>query len=293
MKKFLLQPSFEFIFSISILCIFALPPMVLAQTPKKMEIEIINGDTTINGKNIKELTPKEKQDALNDMKNINGKTFNYELKTDGEARKNVIIKKRGNVDGDRIIIEKSDDMPMIADRSMEFKDSTGKTFHFKMKTLEDDNEELAFNNDEELSGLMKRRGPRMKMMMNFNDSRNSQNFSYTNTDNNGISTSASYNVSEPSKETLKKNAGIEKGALEIKDLNIVPEFSSGKTVISFNLPAKGTAEVQFKDSEGKVLWSDRSTTGSFRTAFTLGLNGIYYLQVSQAGKTVLKRIVKE
>jgi hypothetical protein len=86
---------------------------------------------------------------------------------------------------------------------------------------------------------------------------------------------------------------VEGGKLDISDLNIVPEFSSGKTVLMFNLPAKSVADVKLTDSEGKVLWSGKSAGSSFSKTFTLGLNGVYYLQVKQGNNVAVKRIMKE
>jgi len=73
----------------------------------------------------------------------------------------------------------------------------------------------------------------------------------------------------------------------------VPEFSTGKTLLMFNLPEKALAEVKLIDSEGKVVWNERSTTGSFTKTFVLGLNGIYYLQIKQGNNIAIKRIMKE
>ena len=142
--------------------------------------------------------------------------------------------------------------------------------------------------DDEMSlsgGFM---GPGMRR-----ERRNTQNFNYVNTDNEGFSTHVSFHVSEVSNDDLKKMPHIEGGKFEITDLNIVPEFTSGKTLLLFNLPAKTVAEVKLHDSEGKLIWSEKSTGGSFSKTFTLGLNGIYYLQVKQGNSVAVKRIMKE
>ncbi len=52
MKKFI-KPGFEFIFSVSLMVILGLPPLVLAQSQKNIKIKIINNDTTVNGRDIK------------------------------------------------------------------------------------------------------------------------------------------------------------------------------------------------------------------------------------------------
>ncbi len=126
-----------------------------------------------------------------------------------------------------------------------------------------------------------------------NSGRNSQVFNYSNTDNDGISTNISFRVTEPSKEKLKRIAGTDKAGLAINDLNLTPEFSTGKTNLSFSLPAKTIADVKFTDTAGNVLWADNATTGSFSKKISLPLNGVYYLQVKQGASVAVKKIVKE
>ena len=120
-----------------------------------------------------------------------------------------------------------------------------------------------------------------------------QSFDYVNTDNEGISTRVRFRVSEISNEDLKKMPHVEGGKFEITDLNLVPEFSTGKTLLMFNLPAKTLADVKLINDEGKVMWNDKSTDGKFIKSFVLGLNGIYYLQIKQGNNIAIKRIVKE
>ncbi|RYZ94920.1 MAG: T9SS type A sorting domain-containing protein, partial [Sphingobacteriaceae bacterium] len=125
---------------------------------------------------------------------------------------------------------------------------------------------------------------------------NSQSFNYTSTDDEGISTHVSYMVSDASAEKLSQIAGVDKVGLAIKDIHLSPEFSTGKTVLSFSQPVNKALDVQFKDSQGKVLWSENALTqtrGNFSKTFNLGLNGVYYLQVKSGGDIAVKRIVKE
>jgi len=67
MKKNLLKPGYEFIFTLSLLAVLGLPPMLFAQDKKDLNINITNGDTTVNGKKIKDLSPKERKAALKDI----------------------------------------------------------------------------------------------------------------------------------------------------------------------------------------------------------------------------------
>jgi len=123
--------------------------------------------------------------------------------------------------------------------------------------------------------------------------KNSQRFDYITTDNEGISTHLSFRVTEISNEDLKKMPHVEGGKFEITDLNLVPEFSTGKTLIMLSLPSKAIADIKLIDSQGKVLWNDKTNTGSFSKSFVIGLNGIYYLQIKQGNNIAIKKIVKE
>lgn len=125
------------------------------------------------------------------------------------------------------------------------------------------------------------------------DRRDSQNFDYENIDNDGISTHVRFHVSNISNEDLKRMPHVEGPKFEIEDLNIVPEFSTGKTFMTFNLPAKTVAEVKLIDSEGKLIWSEKSNGVRFMKSFVIGLNGIYYLQIKQGNGFAIKRILKE
>jgi hypothetical protein len=86
---------------------------------------------------------------------------------------------------------------------------------------------------------------------------------------------------------------IEGPMLNITDLNIVPQFSTGKTLLLFTLPSKGNAVVKLINSDGKELWTEKTTGSNFTKSFVIGLNGIYYLQVKQGSGIAVKRIMKE
>src|SRR5665213_742576 len=72
MKTHFLKPGFELIFSISLIAILGLPPMLMAQNQKDLDIKISNGDTTVNGKNIKDLSAADRKDALNNIRHMSG-----------------------------------------------------------------------------------------------------------------------------------------------------------------------------------------------------------------------------
>jgi hypothetical protein len=280
MKKFFLKPGFEFIFSLSLIVVLGLPPVLLAQGQKDIEIKIVNGDTTVNGKNIKELSATDRQNALRDIKHINSDngTAVYSFKrrdsTDGKAER-LEFRRR---------MENGAHQPIIAEHVV-VRDSLGNIIEVKPARRR------TFANRPGFGERNPDAGPGAGMR-SF-ERRVSQSFDYVNTDNEGISTRVRFRVTEISNEDLKKMPHVEGGKFEISDLNLVPEFSTGKTLLMFNLPEKGLADVKLIDSEGKVMWNDKSADGKFIKSFVMGLNGVYYLQIKQGNNIAIKRIVKE
>ncbi len=280
MKKFFLKPGFEFIFSLSLMVILGLPPVLLAQNQKDVEIKIVNGDTTVNGKNIRELSATDRRNALRDIKHIHNDpgpavySFKRGDSTDRKAER-LEFRRR---------MENGAHQPMISEHVV-VKDSLGNIVEVKPGRRRTFTNRPGFG-DRNFDG-----GPGAGMRPF--ERRVSQSFDYVNTDNEGISTRVRFRVTEISNEDLKKMPHVEGGKFEITDLNLVPEFSTGKTLLMFNLPEKGLADVKLIDSEGKVLWNDKSTDGKFIKSSVMGLNGIYYLQIKQGNNIAIKRIVKE
>ncbi len=264
MRKFILKPGFEFVFSLSLIVILGLPPMLLAQTHKDMEIKIVNGDTTVNGTNIKNLPAKDRQEALMDINHLDNQMSAISGDNKGDSAHHMYLFKRS--------------------------DSAGHGYnHIEFRKRIEENNDMANRPGLRGGGFDDRfRGPMSRF-----DSRNTQNFDYVNTDNEGISTHIRFHVSETSNEDLKKMPHVEGGKFDVTDLNLVPEFSTGKTLLMFDLPAKTVAEVKLVDSEGKIVWNDKATGGSFSKNFVMGLNGVYYLQVKQGRNISIKKIMKQ
>lgn len=281
MKTPLLKPGFEFIFSLSLIAILALPPMLMAQNQKDEDIRIENGDTTINGKNIKDLSPQERESALADIKHLSGAAT-----ADMNDNSNVLFFKQTDTAGGQ--------NPTTDENLVIQKDSAGNVTAMRMrrKAFARRMEMRLRNHNMPGGAAWMRRGGDTGPMMNF-DQRNSQTFNYVTTDNNGISTHESFHITGASNDDLKRMPYIQGPRLDLSDLTIVPVFTSGKTLLMFNLPAKTTAEVKLIDDNAKVLWSEKCTGGSFSKSFTMGLNGIYYLQVKQGKKVAVKKILKE
>ncbi|MFM6975988.1 MAG: T9SS type A sorting domain-containing protein, partial [Sphingobacteriaceae bacterium] len=129
------------------------------------------------------------------------------------------------------------------------------------------------------------------------EGKNSQAFSYANTDKEGISNRLNIRLSETGKETLKKITGSEtpKVDLNVQDLNIFPSFSAGKLNVAFNLKTKGALEIKILDSDYQTILTDKHTNfnESYYKSINLPKNGVYYLVISQNGSWFVKRMVKE
>jgi hypothetical protein len=278
MKQHFFKAGFDAVFALSLIAIFLLPALVFGQSKRRLEIRINNGDTVVNGKNIKDMSAIDREQALKDIN-----SFKDGMAAD-TGKRALFFERRmfGNNDSAR-----------------------HGTFRFRYRGPNGRDSMMTFNYRMPPSGRDFHYEPRDFGFRNYNfemppmhgfvmaHRRNSQSFSYTNTDSDGIMTHINYNVSDASPERTKKETGNEKADLQLQDLVIVPEFSSGKTMLSFSLPAHTAAEVKLTDNDDKVIWNEKAANGSFSKSFTLGLNGMYLLEVKQRGKTALKRIVKE
>jgi len=299
MKKHFLKPGFELIFALSLIVILGLPPMLMAQNQKDVEINIQNGDTTVNGRNIKSLSANERKEALQDLKHINGPMIINDEAGNAPRGQHQFFYKRRDTTGGKFhhMGRPSGNRPPMITEDVIIKDSLGNITEVSPKRR--------WNNGPKFND--RGRGPGAGGDMGFRSKgferptmggmgfgrKNSQNFDYDNVDKDGIATHVSFHVSEASNDDLKRMPHVEGGKFEISDLNIVPQFTSGKVLLMFNLSSKATAEVNLTDSEGKILWTEKSTGGSFNKAFSMGLNGIYYLQIKQGSNVAVKRIMKQ
>jgi hypothetical protein len=299
MKK-LINPGFEFAFALGLIAIFALPPIVMAQKQVPYNVTISNNDTTINGKNIKELTANERKDALKKLDNLNH-DFNIKIEAGKDADRHLTLRMRKNGDNmQNLMIERDGEPGEVMATIPDFNFKTDSAGKLELRKLFKGGDAMP-GLDMDFNFVPKTFGGHEPQVFSFNNRpalmrtnrKNSQSFNYSYTDNDGISTHLNFNAGEAGAENAKRIAGAEKLDLEIKDLNIVPLFSSGKTTISFSLPTAGVAEVTLKNTEGNVIWTDRTVIGSFSKSFDLLKNGVYYLQVKQGTKTGLKRITKE
>lgn len=129
------------------------------------------------------------------------------------------------------------------------------------------------------------------------DKPNSSRFNYAITDKNGYTTRTQISILEPNKADLKgvfNNENIAINTLAVDDLVLSPNYSSGKITLSFTATTKGVLAVKLVDTDGKILFSENKAIfdNTYTKQFALAKNGIYYLEVSQAGKTYIRKLIK-
>ena len=292
MKKNLLYPGFELLFSAGVVLCLVLPAVVMAQNHKELKVTINNGDTTINGKNIKDMNAGERKDALKDINGAGsrmGRKYVEVNNSNGidEIHFHTFALKSDSLNGSQrsqtYTIKSADNvapMVMTMRRRDDNADGEPMTMNFRRQEENGNGEPREMSMSHNIREDF--RGPR----------RNTESFSYANVNKDGISTNVSYEVSDVRRDVIKKITGADQADLMLNDLILTPVFSTGKTNISFSLVDKGSAVIEFKDSDGKILWSEK-IGNSLSKSFELPQNGIYYLQIKQNGKVGLRRIVKE
>lgn len=292
MKKKLSAPFLELSFAAGIMVILTLPLLVNAQDHKEFKVNINNSDTIVNGKNIKELPAAERKDAVKKLNELNDH-ISITMKDGSDdvvvlnqkaGKNNVYLYRNGAMAGNIAPMAKAYSLTIDStDNGMTVMSNIGKDEPISMPAMR---LRSSYNAAE---------GHNLGALFSYSgrSRRNTQSFSYSNTDKDGISTHINFSIGDASAETTKKISGSEKAALTIQDLNMVPSFSTGKTTLSFSLANKAAADVQFKDSEGTLLWEGKTSGNDFSKSFILPKNGVYYLQVKQAGKLALRKITKE
>ena len=150
---------------------------------------------------------------------------------------------------------------------------------------------MVFREDSPAMGFEKRLFPSVM------ERNNSSSFNYNHTDKDGISSRMNIRISDASKDQLKKITGTETitKSLDVSDLTLFPNFSSGKMTLSFNLASRGSAKISVLDSEMKSVFTDEASnfSGNYIKQLSLPKNGVYYVSVSQNGNWFVKRLAKE
>lgn len=267
--------GFEFIFSISLIIVMALPPIVLAQNRKSVDIRIVNGDTTINGKTISALSATERAEALAAIKYTPvppptpGSNTSVMLKQ-GNNGKNITIEREIVRNTDAHTAEKRVSVKRL-------RTDSAFTYHLDTDLPQIDMVQLPGNNTDHL----------------IKGTPDSQKFNFTNTDSDGIVTDVRYTITNAGADKLMAISGVSKAANLIADLNLGYEFTTGKTLLNITISAAGQKEITFYGHAGSIIWADKTAALTYSRKFALPVNGLFYLQVKQGSKVALKKIVKE
>ncbi len=327
MKIFVFNPHLMLIAFITLIVVSS-SSAARAQADKKASQSIIikNGDTTINGKKLSEADQKERIRLRQVFRDIEDK-----IKGKGENTE-IIIGRKG--DTPHILHWEDDEMKELdfdLDRKMprrlhffKFDGDSSRSFDFNTDTIL---KEFRFQIDGLDSNLRKRiitmhrdivpvapnmpRMPRAPMnpappmafefdrseFLGMRNHNNSSSFNFNSTDKNGISSRMNIRLSDAEKSKLKTITGIENtgNLLDVKDLTLFPNFSSGKLGISFNLESKGTINVKILNTDLKPLFTDEVSNfnGSYMKQISLVENGVYYVTVEQNKVWFIKQLIKE
>lgn len=108
-------------------------------------------------------------------------------------------------------------------------------------------------------------------------------------------------VMEPGKAELKRIDPFErktgKNNLEIEELKVYPNPSTGQFNLAFTTKEKGDAVIRIMDVNGKEIYTETlpAFTGTYHHEFDLKENasGIYFISVEQNDKKILKKVVKD
>lgn len=304
-----------------------------AQHKKELSTTVIikNGDTIINGKNLKNVSKAERKKLLKEMQA--GGRIAMKTSDKGPGDMQVIIRKHKDGGPEEVIVKNirtprafvwkdgeihsfGPNAPLPPQFKIEmdtlmFKmdgDSAFKQLRIRMKDMdstmqkhfEGDDFELFVHPPERPEAPHAPMVPRMRMMGReraFGLEKNVQNFDYASIDKDGISNTLRLRVSEAQNEAVVKITGAEKPntGLDVLDLNIFPSFSVSKLNLSFSLKSKGLLEVKFLDTDFKPVYTEKlaNFNESYYKSIPLLKNGLYYLAVLQNGNWFIKKVVKE
>ncbi|WP_207421915.1 T9SS type A sorting domain-containing protein [Desertivirga brevis] len=270
-------------------------PTVEAQAQKtvKKTIVVANGDTTINGRRLKEMDKKERERF--------NKEFNEREKQQIEEEIDALIKRKGSAD---IVIRKFPG-PLSLENAdiLKFREDSGKlspdsiTWSFRHRINSDMLALIPAGN----LGFRPKVHKHDRLMLlddrrEFKDKKNTQTLHFRNVDKDGFSTELNFFVEDLNPEEQKVVLGqvAANVNLAVEDFALFPNFSSGDINLSFHLGTKGTTLVKVLDAEHKVLFTDKVNgfSGTYLKPVNMAKNGLYYISVNQNGKWFVRRIVK-
>jgi len=316
MKKYILNPHL-LLMGFFVLIIISSGSSVKAQEEKKISRSIIisNGDTIVNGKKLSEANKEEQIRLRKEFSEMEGNMKGF----GGQNEERVIIRKRNGKEPP--VLNWNDGNPKEFELRLD-KNMPGDVhiFNFDGDDINVDTlmKGFNFNIDGLDSNLRKRiitmhrnfdsREPRMsgriappmvferRMMPGAEDRTNSSSFNYNHIDKDGIPSRMNIRMSDAEKEQLKKIMGSESmtSVLDVEDLTIFPNFSTGKLGLSFNLESRGAVKIRILDSQLIQVYSDEAAnfTGNYMKQIALPKNGIYYISIRQNTGWFVRKLIK-
>lgn len=278
------------------------------QKEVKIAIIINDGDTTVNGKKFKNLSEEEKTELRKEFNQVEERRISMKAP---HVKQSITIVGKRNAENDSMIFEV--DSTKMRKFSYTIDGKSPRVIEFKRDSLlrkldgmNIDREIIlgrSLGDEMDWEMVHPRRAMPGRSNLNPNNrveflmpnSPNSNNFSYSTTDNDGFTTRINYTISEPSNTELKNTFKDEKiafNSLNISDVMLVPNFSTGKTTLTFTSKAKGALNIKMIDSAGNAILSENKTLlgESYSNTFSASRNGNYFLQISQGSQTFIRKV---
>lgn len=284
-----------------------------AQSIEKKEVKtsiIINGgDTTINGKKFKNLSEEEKTELRKEFTQVEKRRISMDAP---HFKKSMAVTIKKSADNDSMILE----IDSTRMRNFSYKTDVNAPKVFELKgdsllgKLEDmniDREILlgrSLGNEIDWEMVHPRRmatgrpslNPNNRFEIMLPNKPNSNSYNYSTTDKDGYTTKITYIVSEPSKTDLTstfKDEKININGLNISDVMLIPNFTSGKTTLTFSVKAKGALNIKIIDSAGTTVFSESKTLvgENYNNSFIAAKNGNYFIQITQGSQTYIRKII--
>lgn len=316
MKKYILNPHL-LLMGFFVLIIISSGSSVKAQEEKKVTRSIIisNGDTIVNGKKLSDANKEEQIRLRKEFSEMEGNTKGF----GGQNEERVIIRKRNSKEPP--VLKWNDENPKEFELRLD-KNMPGDVhiFNFDGDDINVDTliKGFNFNIDGLDSNLRKRvitmrrnfdlKEPRMsgrfvpptvierRMMPGAEERTNSSSFNYNHIDKDGIPSRMNIRISDAEKEQLKKITGSESltTALNVEDLTLFPNFSTGKVGISFNMESRGAVKIKILDSQLNQVYADEAANfaGNYMKQIALPKNGIYYISIKQNTGWFVRKLIK-
>lgn len=107
-------------------------------------------------------------------------------------------------------------------------------------------------------------------------------------------------VTQEEADDMKEKVGVDMpiiNNLEIERLDVFPNPSNGRFNLTFDLPNDGQTSIQLFNSAGRLIYQNdmQKFSGQFNEQIDISTKakGIYFLAVSQNGKTITKKIITQ